>query len=102
LRFVLPTANANGPGEIDMVRVEVYAVTIGPGGVAPPNRDLLTKGNVVGTIEVRRPPVEGQEPPPGAPPDKRPAPGDHVVFLEQLTEQKLKPTPTPAGRKAEP
>ena len=42
LRFLLPTANANGPGPIDLAKIEVYAITIGPGAVTPPNRDLLT------------------------------------------------------------
>ena len=31
LRFKLPTANANGPGRIDLDRVEIYAVTVAPG-----------------------------------------------------------------------
>ncbi len=42
LRFTLPTANANGPGPIDLDRVEVYAVTVAAGALPPPNRDVLT------------------------------------------------------------
>ena len=61
----------------------------------PPNRDLLTTPRVVGTIAVRPPPVEGEgsDTPsaPGAPPDTRPAPGDRVTFVDQLTAEKLKP-----------
>jgi hypothetical protein len=104
LRFLLPTANVNGPGPIDLAKIEVYAITIGPGAVTPPNRDLLTTPRVVGTIAVRPPPVEGEgsDTPsaPGAPPDTRPAPGDRVTFVDQLTAEKLKPiaAPNPATK----
>ena len=108
LRFSLPSANANGPGDIDLARVEVYAITIAQGAVTPPNRDLLVNARVVGTIAVRPPPVEGETPAPGAPPDKRPAPGERVTFVDQLTAEKLKPVvstqkpaaggPKPAGQ----
>ena len=53
LRFKLPTSNANGPGRIDLDHVEIYAVTVAPGSVTPPNRDLLTKTYLVGTIPVK-------------------------------------------------
>src|SRR4029450_7210942 len=59
LRFRLPTANANGPGRIDLDHVEVYAVTVAPGSVTPPTRDLLTKTYLVGTVSGKRVPVEG-------------------------------------------
>jgi hypothetical protein len=91
LRFILPKQNANGPGAIDLDRVEVYAVTVGPGMVTPPNRDLLTSARVVGTIPVRPPPVEGGPQP--SVDDKRPGPGEIVTFVEDLTDDKLKPTP---------
>ena len=39
LRFVLPTTNSVGAERIDLDRVEIYAVTIAPGAVTPPNRD---------------------------------------------------------------
>jgi len=103
LRFTLPTANANGPGEVDLARVEIYAMTIAAGAVTPPNRDLLTNARVVGTVAVRPPPVEGEVEDPGKPADKRPAPGDRVTFVDQLTADKLEPvvqkpvTPEPAG-----
>lgn len=96
LRFVLPTANAGGGGPIDLDRIEIYAITIGPGAVTPPNRDLLIKERVVGTIAVKPPPVEGEEKKP-AEADKRPAPGDRVTFVEKLTEDTLKPAPTAAA-----
>jgi hypothetical protein len=91
LRFSLPTANANGPGPIDLARIEIYAITIGQGADTPPNRDLLVNARVVGTIAVRPPPVEGESPAPDAPADKRPGPGERVTFVDQLTAEKLKP-----------
>jgi len=95
LRFALPTTNANGPGPIDLSRVEIYAVTVGPGAVAPPNRDLLVNARLVGTIAVKPPSVQGETEAPGAPPDKRPAPGDHVTFVDQLTAAKRTPVVIP-------
>ena len=96
LRFKLPTANANGPGRIDLARVEIYAVTVAPGTVAPPNRDLLTRAYAVGTIAVKPPPEEGEgEPTEKTPPDPRPAPGDEVTFVEELTEARMTPAPLP-------
>ena len=59
LRFVLPAKNENGPG-IDFDRVEIYAVTVAPGGETPPNRELLTKPYLAGRIEVKPVPVEGE------------------------------------------
>lgn len=96
LAFVLPTANANGPGPIDLAHVEVFAMTVAAGAVTPPNRDLFTKERLVGTIGVRPPPVEGESDAPATPADKRPAPGDRVAFLDQLTPEKMKPVPTTA------
>jgi predicted small lipoprotein YifL len=106
LRFVLPTANANGPEAIDLERVEIYAMTIGAGAVTPPNRDLLTAARVVGTLAVRPPPVEGESPESDAG-DKRPAPGEAVVFVDQLTPEKMTPVvvalpPAPETAKPEP
>jgi predicted small lipoprotein YifL len=97
LRFKLPTANANGPGRIDLDRVEVYAVTVAPGSATPANRDLLTKTYLVGTIPVKPLPVEGEDQPApeGAPPDTRPGPGDQTSFVEELTEARMAPAKLP-------
>jgi hypothetical protein len=96
LRFKLPTANANGPGRIDLDRVEVYAVTVAPGSVTPANRELLTKTYLVGTISVKPLPVEGEDQPvEGAAPDARPSPGDDVSYIEELTEARMTPAPLP-------
>ena len=97
LRFALPATNANGPGQIDLARIEIYAITVGPGAVAPPNRDLLVNARLVGTIAVKPPPVEGETETPGAPPDKRPGPGDHVAFVDQLTAAKRTPIVIPVA-----
>jgi hypothetical protein len=97
LRFGLPTTNVNGPGPIDLERVEIYAVTIGAGASPPANRDLLTKGRIVGTIAVRPPPVEGEAQPSASDADKRPAPGDRVTFVEELTAENLKPVVMPGA-----
>jgi len=93
LRFTLPTANANGPGPIDLDRVEVYAVTVAAGALPPPNRDVLTNTRMVGTIRVKPAPLEGAPPPPAD--DKRPAPGDRVAFVEELTQAKVTPVALP-------
>ena len=92
--FVLPRKNVNGPGTVDLGRVEVYAATVAAGAVAPPNRELLTAKNLAGKIEVRPLPPEGEESKPAKPGDTRPGPGDTVTFVEALDETKLKPTYT--------
>jgi hypothetical protein len=100
LHFTLPSANANGPGPLDLDHVEVYAITVAPGAVTPPNRDLLTKARIVGTIPVKPPPVEGAPEPPV--PDKRPGPGDRITFVEELNEATMKPAPLPQAPVAAP
>jgi hypothetical protein len=102
LRFTLPATNANGPGGIDLAQVEIYAMTLAPGAVTPPNRELLSKAHITGTIAVKPPTVEG-EAPKNTPPDKRPAAGDRATFVDQLTEAKLTPaTATTPGRGSTP
>jgi hypothetical protein len=96
LRFKLPTANANGPGRVDLDYLEVFAVTVAPDAVTPPNRELLTKPYSIGTISVKPLPIEGDgAPPEGAPPDPRPGPGDEVSFVEPLTDARLVPAKLP-------
>ena len=95
IRFVLPNKNQNGPGTIDLDRVEIYAVTVGAGALVPPNRDLMTKERLVGTIAVKPPPVEDAPAPPPDEADKRPAPGDRAVFVDELTPDKLIPIKSP-------
>jgi hypothetical protein len=90
LRFVLPTTNANGPGPVQIDRVEIYSMTVAPGFV-PANRLLLTKPYLIGQVAVRPPPVEGEEPKEPKEGDARPAPGDAVFFDDPLTPEKLEP-----------
>lgn len=89
LRFVLPAKNLNGPDPVNLDKVEVYAATIAAGAVAPPNRDFLNAKHVVGTIAIKRVTPEAGAAP--AAEDTRPAPGDAATFVEQLTEDKLRP-----------
>jgi hypothetical protein len=100
LQFVLPAANANGPGPSVLDRAEIYAVTLLPGMPAPPNRELLTPKFRVGTISVKPPPVEGEPPPPETPPDTRPSAGTRVTFVEPLTPEKLEGAPSAPGKTA--
>jgi hypothetical protein len=98
LRFMLPAKNENGPG-IDLDRVEIYAVTVAPGGVTPPNRELLTKTYLAGQIEVKPPPAEGDSPSTSSDADPRPSPGEVVTFVEPLTPLVLTPAPQKSAGK---
>lgn len=91
LRFTLPARNQNGPGPIDLDRIEIYAVTLPPRAAAPANRDLLVKQRLVGTVPVRPAPDEDDPAAPADPKDQRPEPGERAVFVEELTGEKLKP-----------
>ena len=88
LRFGVPTTNLNGPGTpVDLDHIEVYAVTVAPGGITPPNRVLMTKPYVVATIPIKPPPIEGQD----TSADKRAAPGERISWMEKLTEATMTP-----------
>ena len=91
LRFTLPTRNQNGPGPIDLDRIEVHAITLPPGSPTAANRDLLVRERLVGTVPVRPAPDEDEPAAPVDPKDERPEPGERAVFVEELTEEKLKP-----------
>jgi hypothetical protein len=91
LRFTLPTRNQNGPGPIELDRIEVYAITLPPASPPAANRDLLVKERLIGTVPVRPTPEEGEPEAPVDPNDTRPEPGARAIFVEELTEEKLKP-----------
>jgi hypothetical protein len=91
--FVLPSKNANGPGTINLDRVDVYAATVAAGAVLPRNQELLTAKNLVGTIAVRPKAAEGGETA-KKPDDTRPGPGEPAAFVEVLDAAKLKPSYT--------
>ena len=88
LRFVLPTRNENGPGRLELDRVEIYAMTIPANSPEPSQRELMSRERLVGEIAVQPVLEEGQA---AAPDDKRPAPGSTITFDEELTPEKLKP-----------
>jgi len=94
LRFVLPTRNENGPGRLELDRIEIYAMTVGPDG-EPSAEEVMSAAHLAGQIAVRPVLEEGQQHPPD---EKRPEPGTPVTFDEELTGQKLQPEPvkTPA------
>ena len=96
LRFVLPSRNENGPGPLELVRVEIFAMTIAANSVEPSMNELMSKERQVGEIAVRPVLEEGEVAPPD---EKRPEPGTPVTFDEELTKQKLTPvavqTPAP-------
>jgi hypothetical protein len=91
LRFTLPKTNANGPGPIDLERVDVYATTVAPGATPPPSPELLSRTYLVGTVPVKPLPQEGGPTTDAPSDDKRPSPGEPAVFVETLTDEKLKP-----------
>ncbi len=115
IRFTLPTQNVSGTERIDLEAVDVYAVTVAPGGIVPPTKELLTRKYLVTSIAVRPQPIEEEapgEPEPGEPGkarpqeqkaaeqkppskpeprDERPLPGERVTFVEALTEAQLTP-----------
>ncbi len=87
-----PAKNANGPGLVALDHVEIYGVTVGPGFVMPPNRELLTQTYLVGRIEVK-PPPDDEQPVEDSEADPRPAPGDKITFSETLTAKLLESAP---------
>ena len=99
LRFVLPSRNENGPGPLELDRVQIYAMTIPANSVEPSMQELMAKERLVGEIAVRPVLEEGEVAPPD---EKRPEPGSPVTFDEELTTQKLTPvevqTPPPPRR----
>jgi hypothetical protein len=81
LRFTVPAANANGPGPVDLGRIEVYAVSVPAGGPAPSVADVVDPSRRVGEIVVQPPaddPATGKT-------DTRPAPGEAATFSERVT-----------------
>jgi hypothetical protein len=87
LRFVLPNRNENGPGRLELDRVEIYAMTVSP-DAEPSPREIMSSEHLIGQIAVRPLLEEGQEHAPG---ESRPEPGTPVTFDEELTPARLKP-----------
>jgi predicted small lipoprotein YifL len=88
LQMTVPSKSAAGPGPYSVDHIDVYAVTLAPGSVPPPNRDLLKPEHVIAKVAVRPPPDPDAEP---AADDTRPLPGDVVTFVEKITPAQLEP-----------
>ena len=59
----VPAGSVTGTGAFSVDHLEVYAVTLAPGMIAPANRDLLKPAQIIGTIPVAPPPdPEAAEP----------------------------------------
>ena len=98
VRFDIPAKNQNGPGPVEIDRIEVFAATVAAGAVRPANREFVNPKYRIATIAVKPPPVEGEAPPAESTPDTRPSPGEHTTFTETLTEKTMEPvftTPSP-------
>jgi hypothetical protein len=91
LTFTLPTANANGPGPVDLDHLEIYAGTVAAGAMAPSNRDLMVPQHLAGRIDVKLPVPEGKPAPAERPGDSRPSAGEKATFIEEINEARLKP-----------
>ena len=93
----VPSKNANGPGAPSIDRVELYAVTLDKGAVAPANRDLLLPSRVIARVAVK-PPVDPDAPvDESAPRDTRPGAGDPVSFAETLAAAQRVPDIRPVA-----
>ncbi len=104
LEMTAPAKNANGPGLPALDHVEIYAVTVGTGFATPPNRELLTPTYLVGRVDIKPPPDEEQPvDEEEEKKDTRPAPGQRVTFVEEITDKQLqsaaglKPLPPPGA-----
>ena len=85
----VPSKSALGTGPYTVDHLEVYAVTLAPGAITPPNRDLLKPEHVIAKIPIA-PPLDPEAPEPDTP-ETRPHPGDPVTFVEKLTPEALQP-----------
>jgi hypothetical protein len=101
IQMKVPAKSAAGPGPYSIDRLEIHAVTLAPGAIVPPNRDLLEPEHVIAKIAVA-PPPDPEAPEPETP-EPRPRPGDTVTFVETLTPAVLVPqviTKPPKAEKA--
>jgi hypothetical protein len=89
LKMTVPAKSVTGTGAYSVDHLEVYAVTLAPGTVPPPNRDFLKPAHVIATIPIA-PPLDPEAAEPDTP-ETRPIPGGTVTFVEKLTPETLKP-----------
>ena len=91
VQLTVPAKNVAGTGPFSVDHLEVYAVTLAPGAVTPPNRDLLKPAFVVAKIPVRKPVEPDAEVVEGSEDQKLPAPGNVIAFVEPITPAILEP-----------
>jgi hypothetical protein len=89
LQMTVPAKSLTGTAAFSVDRLDVYAVTLAPGMVAPPNRDLLKPAQVVATIPIA--PLRDPDAAEPDTPDTRPQPGATVTFVETLTPETVTP-----------
>ena len=91
VQLTVPAKNVGGTGAFSVDHLDVYAVTLAPGSVTPPNRDFLKPAFVVARIPVRTPVDPDAEVVEGSEEQKPPAPGDVFTFVEPITPAMLTP-----------
>jgi hypothetical protein len=94
VRFLVPTANADGVTPADIARVEVYAVTLNRAPTTEDHPDDIRKlSKLIATEQVRRPlpplppPRPGEPPSPPLPPGPGVDQGAEIVVRDTLTEE---------------
>ena len=101
IQFKVPEKSLLGGGPFSVDHLEVYAATLAPDAVSPPNRDFLKPQFVVAKIPVRPPPDPDAPLEEGPDTDTRAKPGDTIAFVETLTPALLTPQqvakPLPPG-----
>ena len=95
VQFQIPSENTNGRGPADLDRVEVYALTTDPAmgrRLQPSSDEWLEAASLVAIVSVQQS-VDPDVSPTGDDPDVtgRPAQGDRVTVVEQLTPDTLMP-----------
>ena len=91
-QFTIPSQNQDGSGPADIVRVELYGLTMNPVGGEVGEREFLEHAMLVTSIDVRPPPPDDE--PAEAPPevgDERPGQGEVVTVVEPLSPAILIP-----------
>jgi hypothetical protein len=98
LRFTLPARNVNGPGQPEIDRVEIYAVTVEAGAPTPEAAAVIGRERLVGAVRARPagpPGASATGKPAEAGPPPAPGPGEAATFVETLTADKMT-VPAPA------
>ena len=91
-QFTIPSQNQDGSGPADIVRVELYGLTMNPVVGEVGEREFLEHATLVTSIDVRPPPRD-DEPAESLPEvgDERPGQGEVVTVVEPLSPAILTP-----------